>query len=280
MEKKECFSQLTEKNNQLAIWLAESLPDIKKLRSLTNDDFVNATIYFSNLLSEFEKFSQPEFYRLIADESILDQFINWLPELKPNEKYYISLFARKKYAPNLKSDKAQLKRVLATKDRIKEKIRQMEIPYGGYKVDGEVVPQEALAIYITPNPRSLTGAMKQLAKQLVDAGFEGRVINPVSEALTAVHQNLSKSYFKDFDFDGVDLESTLMVAYSVINKSAVHILKTRGGFHLLVELSKIEKEFEKKWYMGLSSLQGCDVRGDNLIPIPGCIQGNFIPNFV
>lgn len=268
------------KNKQLAFWLADSLPEIKGLRSSNSDDFGNAVGYFSNLLSEFEKTSQPENYRLIADETVLDQFINWLPELESNEKYYISLFARKKYAPTLKSDKAQLKRVLATKDRIKEKIRQMEIPYGGYKVDGEVVPQEALAVYITPNPRSLTRAMKQLAKQLVDAGFEGRVLNPVSEALTAVHQNLSKSYFKDFDFDGVDLEATLEQCFKVINKSAVQILKTRGGFHLLVELSKIEPQYEKMWYQGLSKINGCDVRGDNLIPIPGCIQGNFIPKFI
>jgi len=263
-------------HRQLAHYLADNLIDIKKLKSSNSDDFGVAVDFFVKLLNK----NNEKDYQLITDESILDQFINWLPILEKSEIYMLFLLARKKYAPFLKSDKAQLKRVLCTKDRIKEKIRQMEISYGGYKVDGQVVPQEALAVYITPNPRSLTRAMKQLAKQLVECGFEGRVLNPVSEALTAVHQNLGTTYFKDFDFDGVDLESTLMLAYNVINKSAVHVLKTRGGFHLLVELSKIEKQYEKKWYMGLCSLEGCDVRGDNLIPIPGCFQGNFTPHFI
>ncbi len=270
------------RNKIIASILADELPELKKLKCSNSDDYVTAMDYFYNLLVKFENENPIETtnYKLISDESILDNFIEWLPNLKENEKFYVTLFARKKYAPFLKSDKAQLKRCLATKERIKEKIRQMEISIGGYKVDGQVVPQEALAVYITPNPRSLTRAMKQLAKQLVECGFEGRVVNPVSEALTAVHQNLGTTYFKDFDFDKVDLESTLKAAYCVINKSAVHILKTRGGFHLLVELSKIEKQYEKKWYMGLCSLEGCDVRGDNLIPIPGCIQGNFTPYLI
>jgi hypothetical protein len=211
---------------------------------------------------------------------LLDDFINWLPILEKSEIYMLFLLARKKYAPFLKSDKAQLKRVLATKDRIKEKIRQMEISYGGYKVDGQVVPQEALAVYITPNPRSLTRAMKQLAKQLVECGFEGRVLNPVSEALTAVHQNLGTTYFKDFDYDHVSFEDLKPKVEKSINLSAVNFLKTNGGYHVLVTLEKIEQQYAKSWFLNLTRIKGCDVRGDNLIPIPGCIQGNFTPYFI
>jgi len=143
---------------------------------------------------------------LILNEGELQKFIDWLPDLKVTEKYMVFLFARRKYDTQnvIKSDKAQLKRVLATKDRIIEKIRQMEISVGEYTVDGVSVPQEALAIYITPNPRCLKKASKTLAKRLVEVICENVDINPVSEALTAVHQSLGSNYFKDFDYDGVD----------------------------------------------------------------------------
>lgn len=218
-------------------------------------------------------------YELIVNPIELKAFIDWLPELKPTERYYISLFARRKYdkSGTIKSDKAQLKRVLATKDRIIEKIRQMEISVGEYTVDGVSVPQEALAIYITPNPRCLKKASKTLAKRLVEVICENVDINPVSEALTAVHQSLGSNYFKDFDYDGVDLEATLVEAYKIVNQSAVHVILTRGGFHLLVEMAKIEDAYKKTWYQGLTNIAGCDVRGDNLLPIVGCFQGGYKP---
>lgn len=219
-------------------------------------------------------------YEIIKNESQLDDFIQWLPELKNDEKYMIFLFARKKYCPSLSTDKAQLKRVLSDKDRIKEKIRQMEIAIGEYKVDGETIPQQALALYITANPRSLTKAMRSQVKSLVDAICENKYMNVVSEALTAVHQSLGTNWFKDFDFDGVDLESTLVEMEKVINLSAVHFVRTRGGFHALVEMTAIEPQFNKLWYMGLSRINGCDVRGDNLIPVVGCVQSEFVPYFI
>jgi len=38
-------------------------------------------------------------YKIIYDEETLINFINWLPDLKDNEIFYLSLFCRKKYAP-------------------------------------------------------------------------------------------------------------------------------------------------------------------------------------
>jgi len=57
-------------------------------------------------------------YKIIKDEKELKKFIDWLPQLEDGQKFYISLFARKKYGATegLKADKGQLKRFTASKE--------------------------------------------------------------------------------------------------------------------------------------------------------------------
>jgi hypothetical protein len=84
----------------------------------------------------------------------------------------------------------------------------------------------------------------------------------------------------DFDFDNVDLNDTVNKIRNHVNADAVTILQTRGGFHCLVEISKIETSYAKTWYNGIKSIGGVDIVGDNMIPIPGCTQGDFVPHFL
>ena len=55
---------------------------------------------------------------------------------------------------------------------------------------------------------------------------------------------------------------------------------TRGGFHLMIELAKIDKRFEKTWYKNMNEMDGIDIKGDNMIPIPGTYQGGFTPYLI
>lgn len=220
-------------------------------------------------------------YQIIKDEKLLREFIAWLPELAANETYYVALFARKKYteAP-LKSDKSQLKRFTSQKDWLFDKIKQLESPIGSFKQNDLTIPQNALAIYITPNPRSLERAAKNALirlAHLVTEQYNG--YNPHQEVMNEIQKAAGKKHFFDFDFDFCDFDRTIGEAQNFINLDALTALVTKGGFHLLVELSKIRPEFVKTWHSNLSKMPGCDVRGDVLLPVPGCTQGNFIPYF-
>jgi hypothetical protein len=223
-------------------------------------------------------------YQIIKDEQLLKDFIAWLPDLQKHETYYVSLFARNKYSKNtahLKADKAQLKRFTSNKEALFDKIKQLECEFGAYKLQGLPIPQEALAVYITPNPRDMFKATKNsLVKfaQLITQDYTG--YNPHQEVMSELQQACSRKVYFDLDFDNVTIQEILPHITPFINLNCLHFLQTRGGFHLLIELAKLEKQYEKTWYQKLTTLQGCDVRGDNLIPMVGCTQGEFVPHFV
>ena len=222
-------------------------------------------------------------YKIIADEAILIDFINWLPELKNNECYYVTLFARNKYAKDseLKSDKQQLKRLTSNKEFLFDKIKQMECEIGSYKQKGLPIPQEALALYITLNPRNYEVAARESAIDLVRLiTNEYNGYNPHQVVLTNIQKACGTKKYFDIDFDNVEIDAVKSVIEESINNDSLTYLKTRGGFHLLIELDKIKNEYKKSWYKNITSMVGVDVRGDNLIPVPGCFQGMFIPHFV
>ena len=219
-------------------------------------------------------------YQIIKDEKLLLNFIDWLPALEKNETYYICLFARNKYCKEIKADKAQLKRFTSTKEFLLEKIKQLECVIGSYKQQHQSIPQEALALYINPNPRSLEKATKNaLVKfaELITKEYTG--YNPHQEVMSEIQKTHSRKIFFDLDFDNVEVDLVVRQVKECINMDCVNILKTKNGFHLLIELSKLDKRFEKTWYNEICAIEGCDVRGDNLIPVVGCTQGEFVPYF-
>ncbi len=212
-----------------------------------------------------------ETYKIIHDEAVLKEFVDWLPELGKLEKYYIALLGRKKYHPGCTYDRQQLKRSLVTKENIINKLRQMECVLGAYQnKDGSAIPQEGLALYISPNPRSMEKATKAAIKALVDCiGKED--YNPVSEIINCVQQSKNKSHFCIFDIDDKN-EEVLNEALEIAPGSSY--IRTRGGFHILVDPAK---QKSKDWHQKLTKIS--DVTKDCLSPLPGCCQGGYVPSF-
>lgn len=209
-------------------------------------------------------------YKILKDEDKFNEFVSFLPDLETNEVYYLCLFARHKYSPNTQ-DK-QLVRFTSNKENLREKVLRLECNEDGYKV-----PQEALALYISLNPRNIAKANKNLLIELATSLAEGNIeFNPLSFAMTAIHKAIGNKHLVDFDYDGIQLAEHI----DKINKLVVDykILVTRGGFHLLVKTNGNHPN--KNWFRELSKLEGCDIKGSNtIIPFAGCVQGGFVPYF-
>ena len=224
-------------------------------------------------------------YKIINNETILKDFIDWLPELQHNEMYYVSLFARKKYCKDIawiKTDKCQMKRFTSNKEMLYSKIKQLEVPLGAYtQKGGIIVPQEALALYISINPRCMDKAAKRTlieTAELITKPYSGYNIHQV--ALSCVQKCWSRKLYIDFDFDDiVDFTNLKNQIEQYINSDCLTYLKTSGGYHVLIKSDKIAVEYKNSWYQNLSKISNCDIKGDNLIPVPGCTQGNFTPYF-
>lgn len=220
-----------------------------------------------------------EKYEIIRDVHELHRFIEWLPELKKRETYYLTLFARSKYDPTgmIKSDKSQLKTLTTDKSRMVHKIRQLEIEVGAYGFEFPVHP-DSVALYIGTTPRDMEKASRRLAAVLAEKLYrEYDGFNPAKVAMTCIQEELSKKRFTVFDIDGAGLDQLPEMLAGKINIDACDAIQTRGGVHLIVHFDRVASEYRNKWHIGLSGLSD---QISSLSPVPGCVQGGFVPRLV
>lgn len=223
-------------------------------------------------------------YQIITDLPALEAFIQWLPELKEHEKFYLCLFARKKYCSTvgwIKSDKTQMKRFLADKERMLEKIMQLECPVGSYRQKGNIIPQESLALYVSPNPRDLWKANFDAVGDLGRViQCQGKTSNPHQEVMSSIQRSRGTKHFVDFDIDTKE-DGIIDKIKSAVGDAKLgedfHLLETRGGYHVLISPSKMPQD-NGGWHKRMSAM--ADVKGDSMIPVPGTHQGGFTPKFL
>lgn len=219
-------------------------------------------------------------YTIITDLPALQNFIEWLPELAPHEKFFLCLFARKKYCPGvlwIKSDKGELGRFLSDKQRMLSKIRQLEVIEGAYQFSGKAVPQESLALYITPNPRDTWKAIIQSIKALATViQVNDKASNAHQVVMSEIHRSCRNRPFIDFDIDTKD-SATLSKAVGLVDEKC-SIIETRGGFHVLVSTAAAKAGFsDRMWYKKLEALSDVSAGPHSMVPVPGTYQGGFTP---
>jgi hypothetical protein len=219
-------------------------------------------------------------YEIITNEKELLNYIEWLPDCLEHEQFYLTLFARKKYCPDIpwiKSDKGQLVRKTAKKEFIFDKISQMECKLGAYKLDGHPVSQEALACYISVNPRDLWKAtvrsIGQLAKVLE---CNGRNSNPQAECMSEIQKISGNRKFIIFDIDEKN-DETLKIVIDLCD-GYCDVVETRGGYHVFVRADKKDLFTDKMWYPKIAKF--ADQSGDLMSCPVGTYQGGHEVKFV
>ena len=215
-------------------------------------------------------------YQIIKNEVYLQNFIDLLPELKTNEVYYISLFARRKYSKLVPSNNDSHLRSITVKkkEQLFSRIRQMECPIGSYTIKGKPIPQEGLALYMFINPRNTKKAAYHLMHRLTTLlGNSSEDFNVYREALRSVQRSKSKTRYVVFDIDA-EKESIDFNKLSLIIPN-YFVIQTKNGYHILVPTNLASKKIA--WFKQLQAEFTVDALGDIMSPVPGCTQGNFIP---
>lgn len=235
--------------------------------------------------------------RLIKDPEQVMMFMNILPELEEDEKYYFTVSARKKYCPDIsfQKDKLALYRGLA---RSKSSLINMliEINNNDWRIKGEAVPDEALCVYILPNPRSTKKALKLQFKKMLDYVLnENYDLSLVSEAYSMYQRCKSRTVFTDFDIDTKEicLSDIRDVIPKDYDEGAVWFVESKGGYHLLINPEEAvqaintfneqldrTKDLTKLWHIKIRDIYPIDKYGDQLLPFPGMVQGGFSPKLI
>lgn len=231
-----------------------------------------------------------KYYKIIHNEKLIQEFIDKvLPDLQNNERFYCSLFARKKYCQELikSNDKTQLKRFLATKENLIDKLYQLEIELGRWKLKDISAPQESLVVYIHPNPRCMKKATQMMGKKCWDLNYNNN-FNLVAESMSCVQKSKSQSHFVIFDIDTKE-NIDFKVLEQILPYDTYKIIETRGGYHLLVYPKQVQARvneggcyiapvhFPRDWFVKIREVLPVEKSGDLMSPIPGTIQGGFIP---
>lgn len=224
-------------------------------------------------------------YQIITDLAELEAFVDWLPEISGDECYYIELFCRRKYDSDMPSSKSYNinRRIVEEKSRLIRTIQKFEVPLGSYLLREQEVSQGSLAIYITTNPRNQRKAAPNMVRTILQAIESGNQVRLHSMAMTEIHRTKSKSNFVTWDVDQKSEDLCVVIDYvkSLVGAECFNVIETRGGFHLIVEVDKVQATV-KDWYNSICNGLNYDQKGDIMSPIPGCVQGpiDFTPRMI
>ena len=203
--------------------------------------------------------------KLILDESKAHDFVEFLQD----GKYYCIIEARKKYG--------------ATKDTriadffVDKKYLVKEIQKRQMNESFLTVPQESIVVFVSVNPVCPEVAFRNLHREMADLACKGDFKDPTNLARKHLVNSGGNGDYIDFDFDNGHFDPQLI--YEKAGSQGVDVVKTRGGYHVVVE-NKLAAKEEPMFYKNLESLGTDSISKKRLIPMVGCRQGDFMPIFL
>lgn len=232
---------------------------------------------------------------IIQDINKLKEFIDWLPDLKNDEKFLLCLFARDKYNKKnkIKGGSFQLQRFVVDKNKMINKIKRLESYLHLLEINNEQVDNSIIGLYIKTNPTSMSRASLMFSREIISKTLsDNNSYNPEVLLMDCIQNTNYNSIYTDIDIDinntNIKIEDvidTLMMSNFINNNSWINnIIKTKGGFHIQINNSLIDDEYKKTWRNKLMKLKCNDfditMNGKNMIPLPGCNQFNYTPELI
>lgn len=237
-----------------------------------------------------------ENYSLIKDEEETKRFIEKvLQPLNNDEVYIIVLTARKKYCSTISSSLEVVARdIIRNNDtnKIMRKLKKMSLVEGLYTDKNEdIIPNEAFALYILPEPRSMIKAYKEfnininewMCQDLLSEEKNLELYRKLDLKLfSAIHRSKSKSKYFILDIDKKDETLLKNILYFIHSKEFNNdnlqhiqwISETRGGWHIILnrndETGKIIHEIMQR------KMEFVEFRKESMTPVAGCSQGGFV----
>lgn len=239
-------------------------------------------------------------YTLVHDRKEVEKFENlfYSQSTEDYERVFLMyISARKKYCPDLSNNGCFKRTViryneqLGNQKRLFNDIQHYEIPIGAYKDKNyrTVVPQEALALYASVNPRNAVHASQDLTKDIMDRAFSQD--NVFFSSLDQKYKNkLQKHVVKRYV--GIDLDTKDEEVYQALIADITRfvniyvVIETHGGYHIIIPKRELQRTTD-----GMSAGQYLykvlpgkyptldKVSNDLFSPIPGTIQGGFNVRF-
>ncbi len=244
-------------------------------------------------------------YSILKDEEETKKFINTvLQPLKDDEVYIAVLVARKKYCETISSSLKVVNRdIIRSNDtnKILRKFKKMAIVEGIYTDKNEdVIPMDAFALYVLPEPRSSLKGYKEFTKDINEWIYSDLVgttknlnyyRNVDTKLFSAIHKSRSRAAYFIFDIDLKDEDlltsfHSTMLNNNIEEKHIRYISETHGGYHIILERNEATGTFVHKFRSGIIKLSErfniaftntyIELRKETMTPIPGCLQGGFL----
>jgi hypothetical protein len=206
-------------------------------------------------------FASSGHYELVHNEREVRKFYDMLGDLLPEEAYFLSMSARNKYLTEEERKQFELGRTeMFARKLVKTRsfeifmrtVRSFEVAHGGYLSRGNVpLPDKCLVVYANINPVSGRKALQEFYSKTTQLLFDLSTSKEAASKLSSLDTELMNCYQRakgtknliDIDFDvpedGFDLVERF-VSLMRANGITVHVIRTRSGYHVLLQRADIK----------------------------------------